>query len=77
MEQAVTFPHHDGGQLRGIDFERVARRGDGDEPGADAEHAASREPRGPGAVDRPRHDNRVSPRIFVALGLRPGKLCKP
>ena len=46
---------------------RIAGRGDGDEPGADAERAARAEPRGAGAIERARHDDRVPARIFVAL----------
>ena len=37
----------------------------------------AREPRGSGAMDRPRHDDGVPARIFVALRLRPGKLREP
>ena len=47
--RAVHRQQHDRGQMRGVDRQRVGRRGDRDEPGADAQRAARRQPRRAGA----------------------------
>ena len=60
----VGLAHHDGGELRGVDGKRVARRGDSDEPGAGPQCA----PRGQAAprlcCRRARHHDRVPARYL-------------
>src|SRR5262245_12294396 len=73
----ISLAHHDGRELRRIDLDRVTRRRDGDEAGADPQCTTRTKSCRPGAVGRSRYDNHMATRIFVTFRLGPGEFGKP
>ncbi len=67
---AVAAPHHDGGELRGVDAERLRRRGDGDEARSDPQGRPGGEPRRAGPRRAAGSDQGVAALVFV--GREPG-----
>ena len=70
LDHGIDGAHHHGGQRRGIDGKRIARRGQRHEPGAGAQRAARRQPRRAGRGDIAGHHHGMAAGVFVAVDLR-------
>ena len=70
----VEGPQHDGGQVRGIDRERVGGRGERDEPGPDPQGRPRRQARRPGRRQGRRTTTSAWPRLYLwPVGAGQGK----
>ena len=77
LDDSVDRAHHHRRQRRGIDRQRIARRGQRDEAGARPQRAAGRKPRRTGRGNVAGNDHGMAARVFVPVGPRHRKRRMP